>query len=499
MTRLRSPINGTFGLVDDRTVFGSLLMAGRNSRLSLFDDQKFPPVPEAYRYLVGEIHDGNLATLFDCVLQSVTNSRVKENQVKSSASFFPNTVIIGPRHVPREGACVSEVSVLFKDAHSVFYDFDAFSTVLRPEPFVPLLEEDKARIRSVQIGKNPIIGYFNGRYEIAKFSSVFGQLSARHRVSETMGGPAGWRLDGQVAVSLELDEPLNFKDAMRRVHALIRFFELIIGRQQVLRGVEIRLQGQSQSEGSLRVVEAYALHAKTARYRESGSPGPCDVLLCTSEGSAEFCSVAKNYFDNDESRLDSRVRLAENIRRNSYTVDRLVSAANMFDILPKLCYPAAIPLSDETIKARDDARNIFKTLPISIERDSVLNALGRMGDMTLKRKVLARLDSSGILSNFPGLDDVLKEAVNCRNHYVHGSPGKIDYAKNSQMTIFLTDALEFVFGIADLVDCGWSFDRWAARHPQSDHPFGAFRLAYREKYKYFSELMDQGRKADTLL
>jgi hypothetical protein len=57
------------------------------------------------------------------------------------------------------------------------------------------------------------------------------------------------------------------------------------------------------------------------------------------------------------------------------------------------------------------------------------------------------------------------------------------------MTIFLTDALEFTFGVADLVDCGWSFDRWAAGHPQSDHPFGAFRLAYRERYKVFADLM----------
>jgi ApeA N-terminal domain 1 len=429
MAKLRAPISGTFELAGDRVVFGSLLVAGRKSRLTLFDDSEFPPVPAAYRYLAGELHDGELVTLFDCVLESMKNRRMKESRVKSLAHIFPNTIIIGPRHVPREGECVSEISVLLKDAHSVFYDFDAFSTVLRPEPFVPLLKQDKAAIRSVEIGDNPIIGYFAGRHEIARFSSSFGRFSARHRVSETMGGPAGWRLDSQVAVSLGLDEPLAFKDAMRRVHALIRFFEFIIGRRQALKGVEIRLHHQTPSEGPLRVVEAYAPQAENGRYRERASPGPCDVLLCTVEGSEEFCAVAKNYFEGDGSRLDARVRLAENIRRNSYTVDRLVSAANMFDIFPKSCYPAAAALSDEVINARDDARKSFKSLPSSIERDSMLSALSRIDQMTLKKKVLARLNSSGILSKFSGLDDVLKEAVNCRNHYVHGSPGKIDYVR----------------------------------------------------------------------
>ena len=60
-----------------------------------------------------------------------------------------------------------------------------------------------------------------------------------------------------------------------------------------------------------------------------------------------------------------------------------------------------------------------------------------IGSLAIQKKVLARLEASGVLSSFPGLDDVLKEAVNCRNHYVHGSPGKIDYARNPDITIFL--------------------------------------------------------------
>lgn len=490
MGKSRTPLNGTFRLADDRAVFGSLLLAGKGSRFTLFDNREFPPVPEVYQYLVGELHNGEFVTVFDCVLESMTNRRAPEGDVKSSARLFPNTAIIGPRHVPSDSACVKEVAVLLRDLHSVFYDFDAFSPVLRPEPFIPLLKEDKAHMRPVEIGDFPIIGYFAGRYEVARFTCCLGEFFARHRVSTSMGGPNGWRLDGQVAVSLRFDDPVTFRDAMGRVHTLIRFFEFILGRKQGLKGVEIRLHDQDKVERSLEVVEAYAPQAKATRGKRSDSPAPRDVLLCTADGAEEFCLIAKNYFDRDESRLDARIRMAGNIRRGSYTVDRLVSAANMFDIFPRSAYPAAVPLSDAVVMARDDARKAFKALPDSIERDSVLSALGRMDEMTLKKKVVARLDASGVLGSFPGLDDVLKEAVNCRNHYVHGSPGKIDYARNHDVTIFLTDALEFVFGVSDLVDCGWSFDRWATGHPQASHPFGAFRLGYREHYTAFLKLID---------
>lgn len=481
---------GVFNLVDDRRVFGCLTIAGEDSEVTLFADQQFPPVPEGYRYLTGDLHNGECVTLINCVLEKITYKSISKNEFKCSASVFPNTIATGPRHVPIEVKCVNEITVALKDAHSVFYDFDAFSTIIDPKPFSDLIKQDKERIRPIEVGEHPIIGYFSGRFEIASVHCALGEINARHRVSEKMGGPRGWGLNSQIVVSLRFHECLTFKDAMQRQHALIRFFELIIGREQSILSVEIRLDGQINSEPSLKIIEAYAPRSKFSDEDDSRSPAPCDVLLCTADGPEEFCQVAARYFEFDDERLDARSRFTENLRQGrSYTIDRIVSAANIFDIFPDSAYPDRIDLSNEVKRAREVARQEFKALPISIERDSVLQAIGRMGELSLKRKVLYRLQVAKLQNHFEGIDSVLKEAINCRNHYVHGSRGRIDYAKNFDVVIFFTNALEFVFGVSDLVDCGWSFEGWVKDSPQESHPFGEFRLRYRDCFKIFEDLL----------
>ncbi|SDY89654.1 hypothetical protein SAMN04487939_10831 [Lysobacter sp. yr284] len=478
---------GVFDLMGGRKAFGALDINGRRSSLSLFDDQAFPPVPQGYEYLLGRLHNGECATLVDCVL-TATQGRGRK---KFSASLFPNIIVVGSRHLQKETACVIELVVGFSDVNSVFYDFDAFGAVIDPAPFAPLLRKDKAHIRPLDVGDNPIVGYFSGKFEIATVQCSLAEIKARHHVSETMGGPAGWALRNKIMVALRFECALALDEAIRRLYSLIRFFELIIGRKQALLTVDVRLDEQPEHEAPLRVFISHAPRRIGSKENKHESPGPNDVLLCTARGVENYMEVVRKYFAIDAERADARIRLGGNIRRSSYSVDRIIAAANMFDILPDSAYPAPVRLSNELEEARSNARKLFKSVPPSLERDSMLNALGRMGDLSLKRKTLSRMLSCGIDQYFPGLDLVLQEAVNCRNHYVHGSAGRIDYADNFRAVVFLTDALEFVFGVSDLIDCGWNYEAWAAGSPQADHPFGAFRLGYKDNYNFFKECINK--------
>ena len=192
----------------------------------------------------------------------------------------------------------------------------------------------------------------------------------------------------------------------------------------------------------------------------------------------------------DPERHDSRARLrsALNIGRQ-YTIDRLIAAANIFDILPESAYPEKLALSQELATAKAEARKLFKPLPDSIERSSMLSAIGRIGGLSLKHKVRYRVTSTGLDKHFPQLVEVLEEAVNCRNHYVHGSPGRIDYSSNFDLVYFFTDALEFTFAASDLIDAGWDFSRWKNGRPAYSHPFGTFLVNYPDQLKYFDEMM----------
>jgi hypothetical protein len=189
----------------------------------------------------------------------------------------------------------------------------------------------------------------------------------------------------------------------------------------------------------------------------------------------------KNWLDRNDEWRSARVRFSRAFAyQNRYDIDRLVGAANMFDILPSSVYPATVALSSELEKARDDARDAFKSLPASPERDSVLGALGRIGKLSLKRKVRSRANviAEAIPSQFPQLDLVVDQAVDCRNYYVHGTETNIDYSDNADLIQFLTDTLEFVFAVSDLVEAGWNIESWVMQPSSLSHPFAQYRIDY---------------------
>jgi hypothetical protein len=49
----------------------------------------------------------------------------------------------------------------------------------------------------------------------------------------------------------------------------------------------------------------------------------------------------------------------------------------------------------------------------------------------------------------------INQAVPCRNHFVHGGDAGFDYAKEFNSFAFLTETLEFVFAISDILELGW--------------------------------------------
>jgi hypothetical protein len=73
---------------------------------------------------------------------------------------------------------------------------------------------------------------------------------------------------------------------------------------------------------------------------------------------------------------------------------------------------------------------------------------------------------------FPSLFTVTDEAVNCRNHYVHGSRPRFDYNGNFAAVVFLTETLEFVFGASDLIEADWDIRSWILQGATMSHPFG---------------------------
>jgi len=485
----RRCVTGEFFLGDDRAVFGSLCVCGYDSNLKLFSSSKLSNSDGDYSYITGLLHDGNWVSLHGNVFLGVSSQFRESVGWQYAAEVFPHYVAMGDSLVSDSDDCVESVSFVMKDASSVFYEFGSFSSVTDPKPFIPLLENDADR--DVDFGDNPIIAYFSGKFEISVVQTALGEIRADNRPSHGLGGPNGVRIDNFIAVTIKPSEPVSLRDSMRRLRIALRFFGLVIGREQGLSHLSISLRGQPKKSLPVAV---YRTMEDASPQEGNGSkkdpPHPRDVLVSTVDGSDDYSKLLKAYISSDEDRHDARVRLQNSLRNsNSYTIDRLVGAANMFDILPDEMYPNRVELSPELAEAKKEAKELFKSLPESIERSSVLGALGRIGKLSLKRKIESRVVSTKLDKYLPGLVEVLREAVNCRNHYVHGVRGRVDYSDRTDLVRFFTDALEFSFAASDLVDLGWDFKSWAVFPMTYRHPFSAFVKSYPEQFRIFKSAL----------
>ena len=97
----------------------------------------------------------------------------------------------------------------------------------------------------------------------------------------------------------------------------------------------------------------------------------------------------------------------------------------------------------------------------------------------LKKKVRVKVD---VLLNqldsqdLPRLHEVTDHAVDCRNHYVHGNAAKLNY---EHALVFLTNTLEFVYGVSQLIECGWN-SKYLKEMDFRDHPFANYMKHYEE-------------------
>jgi hypothetical protein len=368
------------------------------------------------------------------------------------------------------------------DADALFHDFDAFGLVRDAPRFIENLVQENSRAigRKIPTGPNPVILYFTVKNEIVTAETNIGLISATHGPSFNTGGPSGVRLDNKIFLSIHFKEPLTFGEAMASISAPLQYFGVLIGRLQHLSNFSIRAEAPDERPCVLEV--HWSLAPRREPPNEGEKPHSADILIDPVESPGEFSRTLSSWLDRHKTWEDARLRFATSFaRQREYSIDRLISAANMFDILPSSAVPSTVCLPGEVTKAKAACRKLFKALAKTLlERQSVLDALGRVGKANLKQKIRHRV---GVIDTvigiwFPDLSWVTDEAVNCRNHYVHGGKSSFNYNENFSAVVFLTKTLEFVFIASDLIEAGWDAKAWYERPTVGSHYLSRYRIDY---------------------
>ena len=497
--------SGKFTIAPDKKVTGELTIAGRNSSLYVWDDNLID-VREIFSSITGTLHDLKKVSLINCVKLSRPGLRMGMKGGNSYIHIFPHYVLIGNHHFLPDKETICEVNFVIDDVTALFYDLNAFGYIdtLDGEMVVrPLIEQIIQSIRAqrksmgidlkIESGKYPCIAYYTGKRAIFSVDTELGRISALHNADtpNQLGAPGGVEIKNTISVNLRFSTKIHFEEAMHRTFKILKFLGLLIGRPQNL--MKLTILKESDQEKST-ILQVYgSMIPKYERLNKRQEPHHRGVLLDVARYSKEFTCILSNWLERDKTWYDARSRFFDYFeKQRKYDVDRLIGAVNMFDILPEDAVPNKIKLSAGLKCARDQCKSIFKKLKEKTsERARLLDALGRIGQSSLREKIIyrSRLLIEQIGDQIPDIDKVIKEAVECRNHYVHGSESRIDYSKNRETEFFLTDTLEFVFAASDLIEAGWDIKKWYQNRAGPPHPFAEYLNNYKEQLEKLKSLL----------
>lgn len=460
---------GKFTFPSVGKVRGKLALDGTRSSLQVWSEDNdlsriwYEEMHRDVGSIKGTLDDQNKVSLINCLAQGGMFPTVREEIVVHKASFFPHYVVLGDQHISHEEETVTEARFVIEDGNVLFHDPDVFGgiTVLRESSVnVRSLVEQFVQSdadRKIPIGKYPAILYYTGNNRIFEMDTSSEKISAGRDIVnfEPYGTPDGVRIDNEIPLMLKFDPPVTFDKAVHRASRVSQFLELLIGRSQNLKKFTIF----KEPERKLRVYGNG--FPKYDRHENESGPNFRDVLIKPAQEPEEFPVVLKNWLERDRECGTARNWFFSYFdKQQVYDPLRIIRAADMFNYLPEVSGSKRRPKPKINPKINHCVKCIEK----------------KIGD------------------DVPNLEMAAKAAVVCRNYYVHAKHARndrppVDYKKESRFRMFLTDTLEFVFVVSDLIEAGWDVKTWRKTNGSSSyHPVGRYLRDYKEnleKWKHY--------------
>lgn len=492
---------GTFK-IRDTDYLGELKLSGKDSMLTIWSDNNATSViqynlPEQIHGLFNDLQKFTLLNLVSLGIRGFSKKADNgDYDSRHSGMIHPHYVLFGDRYVEADECCFEALEFVTSHSTTLFNDYGSFTRVINAKKEIiekllandfvksqELLEEIGHTIsrssRVVDIGDHPIISIYTGSDEICAFDSPLGRIEINNKPSQTTPSSRGFKVENKVTCTIRFSDLLNFKQANTKIGPLLYLFGLILGEQ--LDVTEFKLHALSSKE----YPDTFDVYECNKYLTESDQESiySHQRLICVESNKSEFQTVINTWLQRQDEWQDARWQFFESFNQTNYTTDRLIKVANLFDIIPEGAYGEKVELATEVAQAKSDCKKILKTLPLSAERNSMLQALGRLGTKSLKDKLQIRV---GIINdttsaNLTNIKLVIDHSIDCRNYFVHGGAKikKFDYYNNFGMICFFIDTLEFIYGVSELLDAGWDFENWRSRSP-TGHTFYTYLCNYQE-------------------
>ena len=468
---LDTSTSGNF-VVGDVTYFGTLVHSDASFTLTL-QVPCYSSVLPGHEYLSsisGTLFDFTEVTLLHTMVTDCT-SRRKSNPALGHSQFVLTVwyIIFSKEPLAIQDSVFSALDFSLPNANDLFYSesFKYISSVTKTSA-QDLVQEHLEYLNlptlfdNYKFGDNPALFLYTGAIVLAELEIPFGTLKIKNNPNYSIPINNGFTFENTISFHIEFTEAIDFQGAVSRIVPLKQVLELLLGKTQLLKNFKLEAMNSSDLPT---VFEVYRSIGK--QEQSSGSVHATDRLMYIEDEIDEFNFVISEWLLRQEEWKSSRDEFFSLFSEVRYSSDTVVRLCNIFDLIPNSAYGnVKEALSEDLLKAKRDCRAIFKELPPSVEKNSMLNALGRLGTKTLKHKIKDRykIIQNSNLVNLDGMELVIEQCVDCRNHYVHGSKPNFDYTDNFDLLCFFIDTLTFVYGVSELIECGWSFANWSEKN-----------------------------------
>lgn len=425
---------------------GVLCLKASKSTFELWSDKFF-------RVAAGVVHgtttDAKFVSILDC-LESIPGSAHAEGQKAYSANVTFHLATIGNRHLDADIESVLAIRFRFDELKSITRESGTGPLGIIHDPDPKIMESLRTHRPewTSEVKEGATVLYFGGDTLVLPATLTdIGEISFNRGLTGTIGN--GIRLEDNSTVTIAFSSPVTIHTASDRMEMLRFFLGLLVGHLPTVERAWIAHSYRQLSSGESYLDFSVELHKPLAHVLSKEDLTQFRIgfsLLDCSDKSQrnQLSTVITNWFcrNTDPERRHANWRFLKCfMQHRSYSTDRIIAAANMFDLLPKTDWPHP-KMKDLRKKVKSKAKLILKDI----------------GDQCL-----------------PKLNEVIDHAVDCRNHYVHGNQAKLDYDATMP---FLTDTLEFVYGTSELIECGWDARR-LTKLRSHDHPF----VSYLKRYK----------------
>lgn len=451
------PKSGLFSIDEEDNIRGTVSFQESCIILSFWSNRFSSSSFSDKQDIIGILDNGKKISLLKCIRRGF-----KIGDTRTSYEFLAHYVVIGSHHIlSSKEEIISEVSFTIDDSYALFGDQKSFGTFR--------LDLDQLRqlnclgnfgeLKFVE-GNCPIIAYWTGKSEIFSADTVIGKISAHNNVSL----PEKTYIKNKVSISVRFVNSVSVEEMYEKTDGVLQFFGIIAGRPQNL--LETTIITETSQAEQLSIHSHKNIFSIFTAYPEHPDPTPCSILINPANDPDGFENLMSKWLKRNETWRYARSRFFDAWgKQRSYDPDRIIAAANMFDLLPS-------PEGTLRRKILYRLQIVLKTIKEHLEKDNSSRC------------------SENVIDDLKEIDcSIVHAAVELRNFYVHGDKADGSRKKLIEFRCFLTDTLEFIFCVSDLIESGWDFLSWHKKAKPELHPFAKYLYHYRNNFNEIKFLL----------